>query len=420
MYHESIGHDAIEGYKPMAFSNRVMNMCAGSGAVPSVRAASTDEALKALGIARTHVDGLVPDGVAARAISHNPDIFQLVDLGRRDRLSFIAFLPLTEPGARALVEGAFSGSNPDLSMVCRQGQQPSAIYIWLIFAPSALRATLRALAPLLGRLAPSGCPLFTRAATRHTARLFPAMGFERASAVYPRAADDLLVLRPRSGCPEFGALPPAGRARRVGVRVARTLEDIMKCFSVRAATYMAEQECPFDEEFDGNDFCATHFVGEVDGEPAGCIRVRYFSEFVKLERLAVRHEYRSSRLSFVLVREALAYCQRKGYRRAYGHSRSDLTRFWGMFGFKPIAGRQAFTFSDAEYVELEATLPETGDRLHIGHDPYVLIRPEGDWDRPGPLDLSAARSAQRPRRSRLPARQPRESAGEGQRIRRTG
>jgi predicted GNAT family N-acyltransferase len=246
------------------------------------------------------------------------------------------------------------------------------------------------------------------------------MGFERASAVYPRAADDLLVLRPRSGCPEFGALPPAGRARRVGVRVARTLEDIMKCFSVRAATYMAEQECPFDEEFDGNDFCATHFVGEVDGEPAGCIRVRYFSEFVKLERLAVRHEYRSSRLSFVLVREALAYCQRKGYRRAYGHSRSDLTRFWGMFGFKPIAGRQAFTFSDAEYVELEATLPETGDRLHIGHDPYVLIRPEGDWDRPGPLDLSAARSAQRPRRSRLPARQPRESAGEGQRIRRTG
>jgi predicted GNAT family N-acyltransferase len=155
---------------------------------------------------------------------------------------------------------------------------------------------------------------------------------------------------------------------------------------------MAEQECPFDEEFDGNDFCATHFLGEIDGEPAGCIRVRYFAGFVKLERLAVRQEYRTSRLSFRLVREAIAYCRRKGYARAYGHSRSDLTRFWGLFGFQPIAGRESFTFSDVEYVELEAVLTEPDDPIAIGKDPYVLIRPEGEWDRPGPLDRSRTRS----------------------------
>lgn len=63
-----------------------------------------------------------------------------------------------------------------------------------------------------------------------------------------------------------------------------------------------------------------------------------------------------------------------------------------MFGFRPVADRPTFAFSDVEYVELEASLGASDDRLAIGSDPYTLIRPEGDWDRPGPLD----RSAQRP------------------------
>lgn len=145
------------------------------------------------------------------------------------------------------------------------------------------------------------------------------------------------------------------------------------------------------EEFDGNDFCATHFLGEIDGEPAGCIRVRYFADFVKIERLAVRQEFRTSRLAFRLVREAIRFCRRKGYRRAYGHSRHDLTRFWGMFGFRALPGRPSFAFSDLEYVELEANLGASEESIVIGADPYILIRPEGEWDVPGPLDRSLDR-----------------------------
>lgn len=399
MYHETIGAEAVEGYGPMAFTVRMMKAVAGTGELPTSRAARIGEALRALAIAREHVDGLVPDEIVARALAHNREIIQFVEApgARPDSQAFLAFLPLTAQGAKALVEGRFNASDPDLSLVCRPGEQPSAIYIWLIFAPHALVPALRALAPLLGRLAPKGCPLFARAATGHTARLFPRMGFAPARSYYEAAGADLLVLPPRSGCPAFEVTPADKAPGQIAVRVARTMEDMMKCFSVRAATYMSEQECPFDEEFDGNDFCATHFIGEIDGEPAGCLRVRYFADFVKLERLAVRQEFRTSRLSFRLVREALTYCRRKGYSRAYGHSRSDLTRFWGLFGFKAIPGRPSFVFSDVEYVELEAALALQDARLDIGEDPYVLIRPEGEWDRPGPLDRS---------RCRAPSRQP--------------
>lgn len=397
MYHETIGTEAVEGYGPMAFTSRMMKACAGDGEAPLARPARLDEALQALSVARGYLGGLVPDDVVARALAHNREIIQFIDLRdeREGPQPFLAFLPLTASGAKALVEGHFDGGDPDWSLVCRPEQQPSAIYIWLIFAPHALVPALRALAPLLGRLAPKGCPLFTRAVTGHTARLFPRMGFAPASTHFATAAADLLVLPPRSGCPAFDADDAGNPSGQIAVRIARTMEDMMKCFSVRAATYMSEQQCPFDEEFDGNDFCATHFIGEIDGEPAGCLRVRYFADFVKLERLAVRQEFRTSRLSFRLVREALAYCRRKGYSRAYGHSRSDLTRFWGLFGFKAIPGRPSFVFSDVEYVELEAALACEDDRLCIGQDPYVLIRPEGEWDRPGPLDRSVNRAASR-------------------------
>jgi predicted GNAT family N-acyltransferase len=173
--------------------------------------------------------------------------------------------------------------------------------------------------------------------------------------------------------------------------VARTIEDLMKAFSIRSATYISEQECPFAEEFDGNDFCATHLIGEIDGEPAGCMRIRWFADFVKFERLAVRQEFRTSRLAFRLVREGISLSSRKGYKRAYGHSRRDLTRFWGLFGFEPIPDRHTFVFSDAEYVEMVANLKSAAAPIDIGTDPYVLIRPEGDWDRPGPLDRSTGR-----------------------------
>jgi predicted GNAT family N-acyltransferase len=107
-------------------------------------------------------------------------------------------------------------------------------------------------------------------------------------------------------------------------------------YSVRSAVYIAEQECPFAEEFDGNDHCATHFIGFIKGEPAGCIRARFFHDFVKLERLAVLKRFRKSTLAFELVRSGIDLARRKGFRRIYGHSREGLEAFWARFGAKPI------------------------------------------------------------------------------------
>jgi predicted GNAT family N-acyltransferase len=78
------------------------------------------------------------------------------------------------------------------------------------------------------------------------------------------------------------------RTPEVTVNVASSLEEFMQVFAIRSAVFMADQQCPYPEEFDGNGFSASHIIAYCDGEPAATIRLRYFSEFAKIERMAVR------------------------------------------------------------------------------------------------------------------------------------
>jgi predicted GNAT family N-acyltransferase len=386
-----------DGFKRLAFSSRMKRLMRDVRATPTARSATIAEAKGVMAEARQKLPGLMSDEVLERLLTHNPDMIQLItgDGVPEGKTVFNGAIPLTEAGVAAIVSGRFNGADPDLAYIARADEVPAAIYAALIFTPSAFGPAMKALTWYVGRIAPEGCPMFARAVTGHTRRLFPALGFLPASSFYEGAPEDLLVVLPESGLPES---TPAERhvsvARTLSVQVARNLEDLMKVFSIRAATYMHEQECPYGEEFDGNDLHASHFLGEIDGEPAGCLRVRYFADFVKIERLAVRHEFRTSKLAFKLVRSAIEHSRRKGYRRAYGHSREDLVRFWSIFGFRVVADRPIFTFSGQPYVEMATSITPHPNPVTMAEDPFRIIRPEGDWDSPGPLDRSANRAVE--------------------------
>jgi predicted GNAT family N-acyltransferase len=177
------------------------------------------------------------------------------------------------------------------------------------------------------------------------------------------------------------------------VRVARSMDDLLMVYSIRSAVYIAEQDCPFSEEFDGNDQCATHFIAFSEDEPAGCLRARFFADFVKLERLAVRKPFRRSTIAFELVRCGIDHARRKGFRRIYGHSRQGLESFWARFGAKPMPDREGFLFSDHLYTEMTIDLDPMDDVISLNQDPMKILRPEGDWDREGILEYSTKRGA---------------------------
>lgn len=178
------------------------------------------------------------------------------------------------------------------------------------------------------------------------------------------------------------------------IRVARTMDDMQRIAVVRALVYMSEQDCPYDEEFDGNDLAgATHLLGESNGEPLGCLRIRWFAGFAKIERVCVRNGHRSGRVARQMMAEAIEIIKRKGYQKFVGHVQEHLIPYWKRYGFIHRAHRGVFVFSDRAYAEMEGRPERHPEALHIDTDPLILDRPEGDWDRPGPLDRSVTRGA---------------------------
>jgi predicted GNAT family N-acyltransferase len=377
-------------YKNVRFTDRFEQLVKSRGhrTTSTSRAVSVVEACLLAKKLRHAIGDVASDNVLARILSHNPEIIRLVERDAGQEPAFLAYLPLNHSGLDALTSGQLNRKDPALHLLAKADETPVALYIWCLYSPGSFIPVISAIAAHFERIAPDGVPLFTSAATPAAARLFASLGFERARDHYPQANEDMVVVFRAERAGKRATVSPT-----ITTRVSRTIEDVMKVFSIRAATYMNEQACPYDEEFDGNDFCAAHILGEINGEPAGCIRIRFFGDFVKIERLAVRPEFRSSTLSFRLVRAAFDYCRAKGFRKAYGHARHDLVNFWSRFGFRPIVGQPTFEFSDVTYLEIEADVPSSNNVIGIGRSPFELIRPEGLWDVPGPLDRSAKRGS---------------------------
>lgn len=182
----------------------------------------------------------------------------------------------------------------------------------------------------------------------------------------------------------------------ITVSVVSSQEGLAQAFSIRSQVYIAEQKCPYEEEFDGNDFCATHIVAYVDGEPGGTLRLRWFHDYAKFERVSVLSRFRGTDLAQKMMEYSFEIIRRKGYTLAYAHAQKRLVHYWSKYGFEPLRPDKPFVFSDHEYLEVVIKFEPHPKALDINSDPYVTMRREGAWDEPGVLDKSAVRQPTNP------------------------
>ncbi len=341
-----------------------------------------------------------------RVISHNPD--SLWAIGRRSGYrsslpiaeGFVAYLMLNRAGMKALFNGSLNAGDPDVSMLSKQNEKPIGIYVWCVHAPGIIAGGMPLTVDKISTRLYRDVDVYARAATAQGLKLMNTMGFEPRAKYMGVESQTIHVYR--RACSEPATSPiydnysERAKARTETVTIARTLEDMMRVMTIRSAVYIAEQACPYDEEFDGNDFTATHLIGYIGDEPVACLRIRYFADFAKVERLAVRREYRKTRISFQIARAAIELCRTKGYRKIYAHAQKRLLNFFLRLGFRPLKGGQEFVFSDFDYVEIVLDTPPHPKAISIGTDPYIMIRPEGRWHVPGILERSAIRPVTRP------------------------
>ncbi|MEJ0053622.1 MAG: GNAT family N-acetyltransferase [bacterium] len=333
-----------------------------------------------------------PEEVIRAVHARNPDALWLIERQRGGEppapIGYFGFLPLTDPGLDALKEGALDRKSPPLELVAEGGTRPAAVYVWGVVAHRLVRVT----APLLTlALSPYiDVPFYTVSQTEEGLRSARRRGFVPVDA---RIGDrGGLVLLP------LGSLlaPPPSKVAQLDVIVASNAEHLMMCAYVRGVVFGAEQLAPYREEFDGNDFCGIQLLGFVNNEPAAVLRIRHFASFAKFERYAVLERFRKTRIKYEILEFGIELCRRKGYTKLYAHSQVRLVRFYERFGFRLCAAQRPLVFADHEYVEIEADLAPHPEAITTATDPYVIIRPEGAWDRRGVLDQSAARPATNP------------------------
>jgi predicted GNAT family N-acyltransferase len=346
--------------------------------------------------AREDIPGLTTNGIVQAVANHNPDTFWAI--ARKDQFDiaapkgegFLAVLPLTHEGTRRLIDGRLDTRNPDIAFVARQSERPAGIYVWAIHAKGAIVAAIPLVLQKFSTPLYQGVNIYSRPITKEGLRVLEPLGFS------PGARYDGLFAPRLQMLDRSHEAPSPAKPRRqdvVSVRVVRSMEEMARVIAIRSAVYMGEQHCPFEEEFDGNDFSATHLICHRGHEPVGCLRIRYFADFAKLERLAVRNESRSNGLASQIVDAAIELCRKKGYHVLYAHSQKRLLGFWAQRGFERMRGGREFVFSDFDYVEVKLETEKHPQRITLDEDPYVLIRPEGQWDTPGILELSASRGA---------------------------
>jgi len=381
-----------------------------SGEFTFVKKPSSEEFLKIYEMGSREIGpGIASFEVMRGVMNHNPlsfwGIYRSSSADRRDAklAGFFAFLLLNDSGLEAHRHRRLNRHRPEFYHLANKDERPAAVYIWAVVAHRLSNIGSQLIAHAMGTDWFFDVPVFGTIGTRSGQN-----AVRNSQTLYAGDADanvgEPFEYRPT---PEIIqqtlALPIVEGPRahlelklhkaKLEAHVVSRQDELAKVFAIRAAVFMAEQSCPYSEEFDDNDFVGMHLLGTVSGETAATLRVRFFADFAKLERWAVLPMFRGTLIGQHIVEHALKICQRKGYRRIYAHAQLRFVEKWKRFGLRPMLKNAPLVFSDHEYVEMEGELPEIENSLNLQSDPYVLIRPEGSWDIPGVLDKSASRRA---------------------------
>ncbi|MDZ7371175.1 MAG: GNAT family N-acetyltransferase [candidate division KSB1 bacterium] len=126
-------------------------------------------------------------------------------------------------------------------------------------------------------------------------------------------------------------------------RPAKTMDDLIKVFIVRAIVFIGEQHCPYGEEIDEFEPISLHFLGEIEGEPIAAARLRFPGNYAKLERIAVRREWRGRGYGHALVDYLIDQAEQRGYKTLKMHAQAHLVDFYARHGFV----RQGEIFQEA-------------------------------------------------------------------------
>lgn len=106
-----------------------------------------------------------------------------------------------------------------------------------------------------------------------------------------------------------------------------------RIFEIRRKVFVDEQEVAENEEFDVFEESSIHYLGLMNGTPAGTARWRITTNGIKLERFAVLPEYRNKGVAARILQRVLADTMPSGV-PLYLHAQLTAQVFYEKNGFE--------------------------------------------------------------------------------------
>jgi len=118
----------------------------------------------------------------------------------------------------------------------------------------------------------------------------------------------------------------------IEVRRVDSDSDFNHIFDIRTAVFVKEQEIDQEDEYDGFDHLAHHYLALHDGEPAGASRWRMTQTGrIKMERFAVKNDFRGKGIGKALLAGMLKDVPKQT--EIYLHAQAFMTAYYEKMGF---------------------------------------------------------------------------------------
>lgn len=165
----------------------------------------------------------------------------------------------------------------------------------------------------------------------------------------------------------------------INLSVADTNQDASKLAFLRGVIFGSEQGISYQDEF-ACEQGSIYIIAHHNAEPVGLVRFRCFKDFVKIERVGVRKEYRKTDLAKRLLDKTLSVCGMMGYDQAHGICEEELIKYWSQYGFHKIENTPPVVLENKTFFAVRGSINVPENHIRITDDPNRLNGPVGDWD----------------------------------------
>ena len=120
----------------------------------------------------------------------------------------------------------------------------------------------------------------------------------------------------------------------IDIKFTQNDREMLSCLSLRRTVFIEEQNVPENEEVDGDDPNCEHVLLTIDETPVGAARLKYYDNFIKVQRVCVLEDYRGQGIGSNIINFIINYVKENDIRQSVRlGSQTHALEFYKGLGF---------------------------------------------------------------------------------------